>query len=80
MENELMGFKTWLLENHIGQDTRIGDLARDVKQDGTFPSTDVFEDLYDYILDKPGSCYEANVALMEAYVAWWDYRQESLRR
>ena len=80
MENELMGFKTWLLEKHLGENTRIGDLAEDVKQDEEFPGTDVFEDLYDYILDKPGSCYEATVALMEAYVAWWDYRHESLRR
>lgn len=80
MENELMGFKTWLLEYHIGQDTRIGDLARDVKQDGTFPGTDLFEDIYYYIQYKPGICYDAEIALMEAYVAWWDYRQESLRR
>ena len=76
MENEVMGFKTWLLENHLGEDTRIGDLAEDVKQDEEFPVTDVFMGLYNYILDKPGSCYEATIALMEAYVGWHDYVQE----
>ena len=80
MEKQVANFKTWLLENHVGMDTRVGDLARDVKRDEGFPGTDVFEDLYDYILDKPGSCYEANVALMEAYVAWYDYVQEHLPR
>ena len=80
MEKQVANFKTWLLENHVGMDTRVGDLARDVKRDEGFPGTDVFEDLDDYILDKPGTCYEANVALMEAYVAWYDYVQEHLPR
>ena len=80
MENEVMGFKTWLLEKHLGEDTRIGDLAEDVKQDEEFPVTDVFMELYNYILDKPGSCYEATIALMEAYVGWYDYVQEHLLR
>lgn len=80
MENEVMGFKTWLLENHLGQDTRIGDLARDVKRDGTFPATDDFWHLAGYILNSPGSCQDAVIALMDAYVGWYDYVQEHLRR
>ena len=79
MEKQVASFKTWLLENHVGMDTRVGDLARDVKRDEGFPGTDVFEDLYDYILDKPGSCYDAEIALMEAYVGWHDYIQERLK-
>ena len=80
MENELMSFKTWLLENHLGEDTRIGDLAEDVKQDEEFPVTDEFEDLYYYIEYKPGSCQDAAIALMAAYVGWYDYVQEHLLR
>ena len=80
MEKQVASFKTWLLENHVGMDTRVGDLARDVKRDEGFPGADEFGVLYDYILSKPGSCGDAAIALMEAYVAWWDYRQESLRR
>ena len=80
MEKQVASFKTWLLENHTSMDTRVGDLARDVKRDEGFPGTDEFTEIYDYILNKPGSCYEATVALMEAYVAWYDYGQEHLPR
>ena len=49
MEKQVASFKTWLLENHVGMDTRVGDLARDVKRDEGFPGTDEFTEIYDYV-------------------------------
>ena len=67
MEKQVVNFKTWLLENHVGMDTRVGDLARDVKRDEGFPGTDVFEDLYDYILDSMAGWRKAGKARDPAY-------------
>ena len=79
MEKKVSSFKTWLLENHVGMNTRVGDLARDVKRDEGFPGTDEFTEIYDYIRCRPGSSRDAVIALMEAYVGWHDYIQEFLR-
>ena len=79
MEKQVASFKTWLLENHVGMDTRVGDLARGVKRDEGFPGTDEFTEIYDYILSRPGRCGDAAIALMEAYVGWHDYVQERLK-
>ena len=79
MEKQVASFKTWLLENHVGMDTRVGDLARDVKRDEGFPVTDEFTEIYDYIQSRPGSCCDAVIALMEAYVGWHDYVQWCLK-
>ena len=79
MEKQVASFKTWLLENHVGMDTRVGDLARDVKRDEGFPGTDEFTEIYDYIQCRPGSSRDAVIALMEAYVGWHDYIQEFLK-
>ena len=79
MEKQVASFKTWLLENHVGMDTRVGDLARDVKRDEGLPGTDEFTEIYDYIQCRPGSSRDAVIALMEAYVGWYDYVQWCLK-
>lgn len=73
MKSKPMEFKEWLLKRHLGRDTRIGDLARDVRDDHHFPDTDDVFEMYDYIHNLSGSCRGALIALLEAYVKWSDY-------
>ena len=74
MTKEPMSFKAWLLKRHIGKDTRVGDLARDVREDSGFPDTDDFAEMRDHIEYARGGCHEAVIALMDAYVKWDDYK------
>lgn len=76
MENTPMGFKEWLLRRYIGRDTRIGDLARDVKSDPGFPETDDFDEMRAHIEHTAWSCRGAVIALMEAHVRWSDYQDD----
>lgn len=76
MKNKPMDFKEWLLRRYVGRDTRIGDLARDVKNDSSFPETDDFDEMRAYIECAPQSCRGAVIALMEAYVRWSDYQDD----
>ena len=78
MKKEIMSFKNWLLRRHLGRDTRIGDLARDVRDDASFPDTEDFIEMHSHIVYAMNGCRGAEIALMEAYVKWYDYTERLL--
>ncbi|WP_240450181.1 YozE family protein [Streptomyces sp. S1] len=60
-------FRTWLME-HVGDDTPLGDLARDVRADRQWPQDEPesFE-LYNEHLESMRACSDALVTLKEAW-------------
>lgn len=64
MEKDL--FKDWLCDNYLNDSSYIGDLARDVSEDRTFPDEGSVDDFVTYI-EKQGAVEEAVSVLMEAY-------------
>jgi hypothetical protein len=68
-----MTFKEWLVKRHLGRDSRVGDLARDVQFDPRFPDTDDVCEADEYGLYAPHSSRAAETAVLEAYVKWRDY-------
>lgn len=59
-------FKDWLCANYLKDSSYIGDLARDVSDDKTFPDEGSVDDFVSYI-EKEGAVEEAVSVLMEAY-------------
>lgn len=49
-----MTFKKWL-QQFIKEDNPIGDLARDNEQDPTFPDTNSYNEMYDYLFSQNAS-------------------------
>ena len=77
-QKEILSYRNWLLKNHIDQDPRIGDLAREVRSDRDFPVSVEWETLYDYV-SRAAHRREAPVlALMESYVQYRDYVEDVL--
>lgn len=61
-----MIFRTWILDNKINEDTPIGDLARDIKREGSFPKSNSHDRLLGHLYTK-GACHECIEAFEEAY-------------
>lgn len=66
-----MTFKKWILQ-YINEDSPIGDLARDNKQDPTFPDSDSYNELYDYLISQNASY----LCLQSFDKAWNLYKTE----
>jgi uncharacterized protein YozE (UPF0346 family) len=61
-----MRFKQWT-KKFVKDETALGDLARDIHEDPTFPTTiSKRQDLIDYLKNR-GACYEAIAVANEAY-------------
>lgn len=60
-------FKTWLLNNHVHEDTTVGDLARDVRLDVAFPSTGERRDLRRYLTDVWDAASDFLICFEEAW-------------
>ena len=52
--DENMTFKKWL-QQFINEDNPIGDLARDNEHDPTFPDTNSYNEMYDYLFSQNAS-------------------------
>lgn len=71
MSGDQHPFKTWLLANHIDEDTPTGDLARDVQSDSRFPSEGDRQDVRRYLQEGWGAesvflvCFEETWRLYE---------------
>ena len=72
-------FKAWLLANHVGENTPLGDLAGEVRLDPTFLAKGTRRDLLRYFEEVWGAsgafidCFEAAWQLYEAvhpFVSW----------
>lgn len=62
-----MNFKTWIIKRHIDDDSPIGDLARDIKDDGTFKEKNSLSGIDNY-LDMNNACDRC----IEAFKKAWD--------
>jgi uncharacterized protein YozE (UPF0346 family) len=67
MSNEPSDFRAWLMR-HVDEQSAIGDLARDVRDDAEWPegAPETFE-LYNEYLDSMNACEEALGALEKAW-------------
>ncbi|AWK09973.1 hypothetical protein DDQ41_14880 [Streptomyces spongiicola] len=67
MSNEPSNFRAWLMR-HVGEQSAIGDLARDVRDDAEWPEgePESFE-LYNEYLDSMNACEGALDALEKAW-------------
>lgn len=66
-----MTFVKWLL-SHKGDNSPLGDLARDVSSDANFPNTQALGEMLEYLEDN-GACDGAIKALK---TAWMTYTAE----
>ena len=67
----MLGFKQYMISNHIKEDTPKGDLARDLKMDKEFPRICCKKEGTIY-LEKYGACYNA----IETFkAAWKEYKE-----
>ena len=70
-----ISFYRFILDNYIKEDSPIGDLARDIKGDKSFPKRCIdYSRIYSYLVGK-GACNEAMEAFEECwkeYKAWRD--------
>lgn len=66
-----MTFKKWILQ-YISEDSPIGDFARDNQQDPTFPDSDSYNELYDYLISQNASY----LCLQSFDKAWHLYKTE----
>jgi hypothetical protein len=60
-------FKEWLLEEHAGKNTPLGDVAFDVSSDSSFPTEGDRQDLLRYFEDK----WSASAAFLDCFEAAW---------
>ena len=71
----IISFYKYMIDNHIKDDSPIGDLARDMKSDQDFPKRSIcFTTIYYYLIKKC-ACSDCNDAFCEAwkeYKAWRD--------
>ena len=65
-------FKQWLMQ-FIDKDDRYGDLARDVKSDDDFPSTDNRYDIEWYLTIKCNACNDAVITFQSAFDDYENY-------
>ncbi len=85
-------FKTWLLANHVHEDTPVGDVARDVRLDPGFPSTGERRDLRRFFTDvwnadsnflasfeEAWALYEPDGSPADHPFVTWLLRREDLR-
>ncbi|KPN97744.1 sterile alpha motif-like domain-containing protein [Lysinibacillus sp. ZYM-1] len=63
-----MIFKTWI-QQFINEDNPIGDLARDNEQDPSFPDSNSYNELYDYLYSQNAS----ELCLLSFDKAWQLY-------
>ncbi len=63
-----MIFHDWIKQFEKSQ-SAVGDLARDMKEDGDFPKSASLKEMLDY-LDNKGACDGAIDALKDAYNKW----------
>lgn len=65
-------YKTWLVREHLGDDTPEGDLAADVQADRTFPGhATKARPIFTY-LQQRNACLE----VLETFAStWWAYRR-----
>ncbi|MEY9979037.1 YozE family protein [Lysinibacillus sp. RC79] len=66
-----MTFNKWL-KRLVYEDSPIGDLARDNKVDPTFPDSDSYNELYDYLISQKAS----DLCLLSFDKAWGKYLTE----
>ena len=69
-----MSFRTWLVANHAAEQTPIGDLAREVRDDDEWPDDHQFESLREY-LEYLDSQDASNDALDLLEQAWDQYKE-----
>lgn len=60
-------FKKYLIKEHVHEETAVGDLARDVRLDLTFPATGERRDLRRYLDGRDGVCNNALITFEEAW-------------
>lgn len=60
-------FKTWIL-NFTEVDLPIGDLARDISNDGDFPDSDSFSEMFEYLQRR-----HASENALDALVTVWNF-------
>ncbi len=60
-------FKTWISE-FKSVDLPIGDLAKDISEDDSFPDEDSVSEIYDHLLRK-----RAQPQAIDAFIAAWSY-------
>jgi len=61
-------FYTWL-RGYSGNNTPMGDFARDVIGDNYFPKVNNFDIIHNYLVSKK-ACPEAIKIFMTAYIKW----------
>ncbi|MED4886599.1 YozE family protein [Lysinibacillus sp. FSL R7-0073] len=67
-----MTFKKWILQ-YINEDSPIGDLARDNKQDPKFPDSNSYDNLYSYLFYQNASY----LCLQSFEKAWQLYKSQT---
>lgn len=67
-----MSFKQWILQ-FTNEDSPIGDLARDNKQDPKFPDSNSYDTLYSYLFSQNASY----LCLQSFEKAWQLYKSQT---
>lgn len=68
-----MSFYRWIIKNHVKDHTSVGDLARDIKGDSTFPH-DGNKETLEFYLESCGACSGCMDAFEET---WSEYAGEN---
>ena len=73
-----MNFKTWIIRRHIDDDSPIGDLARDIKDDETFTEKNSFSGIDNY-LDMNNACDRCIEAFKKAWDEYTKWQKKKIR-
>ena len=68
-----MSFYRWMLKKNLKTMAPVGDLARDMRDDETFPRYAGRKELYRYLNDECKACDDCMAAFEEA---WKEYARE----
>ncbi|MFD0942911.1 sterile alpha motif-like domain-containing protein [Savagea faecisuis] len=63
-------FVQFMMENYLKDQSPIGDLARDIKCDATFPENADTEEAIQNYLEAEGACWQCIDAFLQAWEAY----------
>ena len=75
----MLGFKQYMISNHINEQTPKGDLARDLKMDKEFPRISCKKEGIIY-LENRGACYNAIKTFKDSWKEYKGYRLKEISK